>query len=97
MNVTDPEGDSLTVRWEMLPEMRPGADTKENTTPLEPIAGCVVQAKGKQATIRTPDKPGAYRLYVRVFDGNGSVGTANIPILVGPESTATQAANAVSN
>ena len=97
MSVTDPEGDSLTVRWEMLPEMRPGADTKEQATPLEPIAGSVVQAQGKQATIRMPDKPGAYRLYVRVFDGHGSVGTANIPILVVRESTAAQVVDSGGN
>jgi hypothetical protein len=80
--VSDPEGDSLTTRWEILPEMPPGSDTKTQSTPLEPILNCVVQASGREATIRAPRRPGAYRLYVRVFDGHGSVGTANIPFLV---------------
>ena len=80
--VTDPEGDTLTTRWEVLPEMPPGSDTKTITSPLELVAGCVVQASGQQATIRAPQRPGAYRLYVRVFDGHGSVGTANFPFLV---------------
>ena len=82
VTVTDPEGDSLAVRWEMLPEMRFGADGKEVVTPLEPVPGAVVRAWGRQAVIRTPTQPGAYRLYVRAFDGHGSVGTANIPLLV---------------
>ncbi|MBF9238523.1 hypothetical protein I2I05_14045 [Hymenobacter sp. BT683] len=82
VTVTDPEGDSLTTRWEVLPEMRLGATGKEKESPLEPVIGCVLRAEGRQATIRTPTKPGTYRLYVRVFDGHGSVGTANIPMLV---------------
>jgi hypothetical protein len=86
---TDPEGDSLTVRWEVLPELRPEASVKERTTPAEPIPGMVEQATGLTAVVRMPQKPGAYRLYARVFDGHGSVGTANLPILV--ENTATAA------
>ncbi len=82
VTVTDPEGDSLAIRWEMLPEMRFGAGIKEIATPLEPVPGAVVRAWGRQAVICTPTQPGAYRLYVRAFDGHGSVGTANIPLLV---------------
>ncbi|WP_210519990.1 glycoside hydrolase family 2 TIM barrel-domain containing protein [Hymenobacter terricola] len=84
VRVTDPEGDSLTARWEVLPEMRPGAEIKEVATPLEPVPGCVVKVAGRQAIIRMPSRPGAYRVYVRVFDGHGSVATANIPVLVRP-------------
>ncbi|MFC6222603.1 glycoside hydrolase family 2 TIM barrel-domain containing protein [Hymenobacter artigasi] len=82
VTVSDPEGDSLTTRWEILPEMRAKANTKEVVTPLEPLAGLVRQTGRQQAQVRMPTKPGPYRLYARVFDGHGSMATANIPVLV---------------
>ena len=83
VTVTDPEGDSLTVRWEIMPEMRVGSSIAEMMVPLEPVPGpVVVRQRGRQARVRMPAQPGAYRLYVRVFDGQGSVATANIPMLV---------------
>jgi hypothetical protein len=82
VTVTDPEGDSLTTRWEMLPEMRPKANIKEVTTPLEPLMGLVVPTGPRQALVRMPSLAGPYRLYARVYDGHGGVGTANIPVLV---------------
>jgi Glycosyl hydrolases family 2, TIM barrel domain len=82
VTVSDPEGDSLMTRWEMLPEMRGNASTKEVTTSLEPLMGLVKQTQGQQALVRMPSQPGPYRLYARVFDGHGNVATANIPVLV---------------
>ncbi|GAB3859904.1 glycoside hydrolase family 2 TIM barrel-domain containing protein [Hymenobacter terrigena] len=82
VTVSDPEGDSLTTRWQMLPEMRYRPGIKEVTTPLEPLAGLIMQTGQQQALVRMPSQPGLYRLYARVFDGHGGVGTANIPVLV---------------
>ena len=79
----DPEGDSLTTRWEVMPEVDIQVFTPEvAATPLEVVPGCILKAAGKQATVRVPTTPGPYRLFVRVFDGHGSVATANIPFLV---------------
>jgi hypothetical protein len=90
---TDPEGDSLTVCWEMLPELKAGADTKESTTPAEPITGMFEKAAGLTTLVRMPRQPGAYRVYARVFDGHGSVGTANLPVLVENGTTAKAVGN----
>lgn len=83
VTVADPEGDSLTTRWEVLPEMPLNPKTKEVTTPLEPLAGLVTPTGRQQALVRMPSQPGRYRLFARVYDGHGGVGTANIPVLVG--------------
>jgi hypothetical protein len=91
VEVTDPEGDSLTTRWEVLPDMQPHAVGKELITPPEPVAGCILQARGQQAVLQMPARPGKYRLYARVFDGHGSVATANIPFLVRPKTAAVAA------
>jgi hypothetical protein len=85
VEVTDPESDSLATRWEVLPELPPGASGKALISRPEPVAGCIVQAQGRQALVQMPASPGNYRLYARVFDGHGSVGTANIPFKVLPE------------
>ena len=82
VTVSDPEGDSLTTRWEMLPEMRGNATTKEVITPLEPLMGLVRETGRQRAQVRMPTRPGPYRLYAYVFDGHGNVATANIPVLV---------------
>lgn len=79
---TDPEGDSLALRWELMPELKPNATIKERTIPAEPILGMIEKTEGLTALVRMPQQPGAYRLFVRIFDGHGSVGTANIPVLV---------------
>jgi len=80
--VTDPEGDSLTVKWEMTNELARTYLPEEIATPTETVSGCVMQAHGTQAVIRAPQRAGRYRLFVRVFDGHGSMATANIPIQV---------------
>ena len=56
-----------------------GGDKEEVPESLE---GAIVAAEGSSATVRAPDEPGAYRLFVYVHDGQGSAGHANIPFRV---------------
>lgn len=77
---TDPDGDSLQTRWELRPEVASNLGEKVLNTPTEPVPGAVPRAAGLRAEVRMPSRPGAYRLYARIFDGHGSVGTANIPV-----------------
>ncbi|MCL4222144.1 MAG: hypothetical protein KJZ65_12335 [Phycisphaerales bacterium] len=78
----DPEGEPLRVTWVVRPEStdrRSGGDAERGTPD---IPGAIVESGLERAVVRAPDWPGAYRLYVTVFDGRGGAGTANIPFLV---------------
>jgi hypothetical protein len=42
------------------------------------------QATAPRITLTAPRQPGAYRLFVYVFDGRGSAAHANVPFHVNP-------------
>lgn len=78
----DPDGGAVSVVWELRSgssDKREGGD-KEAEPPVH--AGAIVRAEGLTAVIRLPATPGAYRLFVYVFDENRNAATANVPILV---------------
>lgn len=78
----DPENDPLTVRWEVRSEKieRSQGGDYEKEPPLHPDS--ILEAKGMRLTLRTPLKPGGYRLYVYVYDNRGNAATANVPFFV---------------
>jgi hypothetical protein len=79
---TDPDGDTLTYLWEVREESR--ADTEggddEEVPPV--LRGLIDRPDSPVSTVTAPDEPGAYRLFVYVFDGRGSAAHANIPFYV---------------
>lgn len=81
--VTDPDHDKLTYRWELLPEptkVGEGGDFEERPKSNE---GVLLNNTGNGTiTLKTPDKEGAYRLFVYATDGKNNVATANIPFYV---------------
>lgn len=80
--VTDPDGDKLAYRWELLPEstdLKQGGDRENRPMAL---AGAIPAGAGGQTTFTAPSQPGAYRLFVYGEDGHGNVATGNIPLLV---------------
>ena len=81
--VTDPENDKLTYRWEILPEpekLSQGGDKEEKSLSIR-NAFSKNNANGK-VTMLTPNKEGAYRVFVYATDGHHNVATANIPFYV---------------
>ncbi|WP_345890379.1 glycoside hydrolase family 2 TIM barrel-domain containing protein [Rufibacter aurantiacus] len=80
--VTDPDRDALTYRWELLSEstdLKEGGDAESRPGAIPGI----VQDQGKgQAQVKAPEKEGAYRLFVYAYDGKNNVATANIPFFV---------------
>lgn len=81
VKITDPENDSLTYRWEILPEstdLQDGGDYEERPESIGDVFD--LQEEGS-ATFTAPAK-GPYRLFVYVTDGQDHAATANIPFMV---------------
>jgi len=79
---SDPDGDELVYRWEIMRESgatQTGGDKEEIPGNIE---GLIEGSATNSITIETPGEPGAYRLFVYVYDGQGHAGHANIPFLV---------------
>jgi hypothetical protein len=79
---TDADGDSLRYEWEVREEThdaRAGGDA-EAIPSTHPEA--ILHAEGSALSFRAPQQPGAYRLFVAIHDGQGSVATANVPFYV---------------
>ena len=56
-----------------------GGDREE----IPPVLSGLISVKAPgHVEMTTPEKPGAYRLFVYVYDGNGHAGHANIPFYV---------------
>jgi|GEM_PF-203196 len=80
-DVVDPDGDALSYRWELKPESdstQEGGDFEER---IENLSGLIDNPAAHRTTISAPE-PGAYRLFVYAYDGNGHAAHANIPFKV---------------
>jgi hypothetical protein len=78
--VTDHENDTLTYRWEILPEstdLGMGGDYESRPETL-----LSTENRDSEMEIEAPKTPGAYRLFVYATDPGNKSATANIPFLV---------------
>lgn len=84
VETSDPEKDGLAYEWQVVPEStdRKSGGDREEAPPV--VAGCIRGPVGAKVTVRTPDQPGAYRLFVFVRDGRGGGCTENLPFFVQP-------------
>ena len=81
-SAADPEGGEISFTWVLRPESgdyHTGGDFRQA---LPDIDGAVVKSSDGKATIRMPEEPGPYRLFVYARDGAGGAATANVPLLV---------------
>ena len=74
IRVRDPDGDSLTYQWELKPRARPGTDYIG--VPRLALPDLLTRTDAPIVRFRLP-KPGAYRLFVNVYDPHRHVATAN--------------------
>ncbi|MCW3103467.1 MAG: beta-galactosidase [Bacteroidetes bacterium] len=78
----DPDNDPLYYFWEVYHESTEKKEGGDKEDKPAPVSGVIIDGKGKALTFKAPDKPGAYRLYVTVYDGKNNVATANAPFYV---------------
>ncbi|MBC2592933.1 hypothetical protein H5P28_01540 [Ruficoccus amylovorans] len=74
--------DTLECEWWVLPEKKGpsvGGDPEKWLTPIE---GVIMASDGPTATVRMPEKPGAYRLYLKLSNGKGGASVQNTPFYV---------------
>jgi hypothetical protein len=84
---SDPEGDALEIEWEMRPDVADNPNVGgDKEPPSAPIPGVVLAQKGSKATLKVPETPANYRVFVYVRDGHGNAATANLPIKAVPGS-----------
>jgi hypothetical protein len=78
----DPEGDAIDVEWVLQSDsLAPGGGgAAEAVPPTFPEA--IANADRKQAEVRMPATPGAYRLFACVRDRQGGAAVGNVPLLV---------------
>lgn len=74
--------DKIMMRWELLPESTDLKNGGDRESRPEPMPASITQKKLDSAVLKTPEKEGAYRLFLYISDGNNKVATANIPFYV---------------
>jgi hypothetical protein len=83
VDVSDPEGDPLTIQWDLRLDVGDNPSTGgDREPPTPPIAGAVVSSEKNEAVLQLPDQEGKYRIFVYASDPQRSTATANVPILL---------------
>ena len=81
---TDPDRDPLTFHWEIMEESNStnvGGDKEHKPAH---VPGLITDPARGEISLQAPGQPGAYRLFVYIFDGKGHAAHANIPFFVEP-------------
>ena len=84
VQATDGNHNSLTYKWEVMEEctdLKAGGDIESKPKSLP---GLVRTAEDGKIVLKTPSRPGAYRLFAYIFDGKGHAAHVNIPFYVDP-------------
>jgi hypothetical protein len=82
VEATDSNQPALTYSWELLEEstdLKTGGDSE---TKPRSLPNLIMSGQGDEIKVKSPSKPGAYRLFAYVFDGIGHAAHVNIPFYV---------------
>ena len=84
VDVSDPDGDTLQITWEVRNDVADnpgvGGDWEPGTKPID-NAVVSTSPDGRHAGLLLPSLPGKYRVFVYAHDGHGNATTANVPLL----------------
>lgn len=82
VEASDSDGDALHYRWEIMRESEATQSGGDKEEVPEVFSGLIGARTPGSIVLNAPFDPGAYRLFVYVYDGQGHAGHANIPFLV---------------
>ena len=80
---TDPDGDALRYAWEVREEQTDLSEGGDDESEPDLVPGVLADADTAAPILTAPAEPGAYRLFVYVYDGHDNAAHANIPFHVG--------------
>ena len=82
---SDPDGDPLDCSWEVMEES--SAKTTGGDRESKPLVlpGLIQNPYASEIVLQAPARPGAYRLFTYLRDGNGHAAHVNIPFYVNPD------------
>ena len=83
-DVASPGGDRLTYDWDLLAENVANTVGGDHEAAAESFKNRISNSNTRECTLKTPTRPGAYRLFAYVRDSHGGAATANLPFLVEP-------------
>lgn len=81
---TDPENEGLITTWAIFTESNDYQDGGDAEKEPAYVSDVFKETRGERVSFTAPSAPGAYRLYVYIFDGHNNVATGNIPFYVNP-------------
>jgi lysophospholipase L1-like esterase len=84
VEATDPEGDPIALRWEVVAEVAPGGYAGMGEKRSKPMPELIRKTSAREISFAAPAQQGAYRVFVFAVDGQGNGATANIPFYVTP-------------
>lgn len=82
INAVDPDNDTLKFRWEVRKESTATEVGGDLEAVPEVVEGLIENTTAQTIRLTAPATPGAYRLYVYVYDGKGNAAHANFPFFV---------------
>ena len=85
LSASDPDGDEMRYQWALRAESQATAEGGDFEEAIAEIDGLIENTTLRHIVMRAPDAPGAYRLFVEVYDGRGHAGYANVPFRVHAE------------
>ncbi len=92
LKATDPEGQPLNIRWELLGESEQYVTSGDFQATPSSFNDKVISS-GDKATIEMPKSGGLYRIYAFVDDGKDGGAVANIPVRIKGSGTENKAAS----
>jgi hypothetical protein len=78
----DPDGDPLFYFWEIYEESKERKEGGDHEEKPALQKGLIPINLGKALSFKAPEKEGAYRIFVTVYDGKNHIATANAPFYV---------------